>query len=430
MKKHFAALLFICAGVAPAQSPSVLTLDHCLTLARQYSPRLRILQGRVQSAGLAREELRTTLLPQIRLAAMPIYAPFGSKLGYDPALSNGGQIVGQVVLQQSIYDGGVRSLKSDQIATDLARLDREYVLTDRDLAFAVQQAFFETLRSEQEIALDRESVQQLSDYGELVQRTYSGGGAAYTDVLRTNLQLADARMTLQKAQDEFALDKYRLTELIGNPIDTSFSVEGVWEPERPDRTDSLSRDLNPDSIAYIELSIADLELKSRMLDVQMAEHERWPVITFAADAGYANSGENLKLGPADRFSAVGFSMGLVVDLPLITWGATALRIQERQTSVDMLRLETNLLQRSLSAETKRTVLQLARSRERLQALRRNSKMAEENFLLTKSRFAGGGGLSLEVLTAQQTLREVKLAQLRALADIRLLHAHMEQLTTQ
>lgn len=430
MKKSLSALLIICLGIAHAPSQSVLTLEQCLTLARQYSPRLRIGQSRTRSAGLALEELRTTQLPLIRLAAQPVYAPFGGKFGYDPALSNGGQIVGQIVLQQSMYDGGVRSLKADQIATDLERLDREYSLTNRDLAFSVKQAFFETLRSQQEVLLEGESVQQLADYDDLVRRVYSGGGTAYTDVLRANLQLADARMTLQRAQDENALNKYRLAELIGSAIDTSFSVEGAWDQEPPAPSDSLTRALNPDSIAYIELSIADLEMKSRSLDVQMAERERWPVVTFAADAGYANSGENLRLGPTERFSAVGFSMGIVIDLPLVTWGATGIRVQERQTSLDMLRLETNLLQRSLIAEAKKTILQLARSRERLQAVRRTTRMAEENFLLTKSRFAGGGGLSLEVLAAQQTLREAKRAELRALADIRLLSAHLEQLTTQ
>jgi len=46
-------------------------------------------------------------------------------LGYDPALSNGGQISGQVIVQQSLYDGGIRGLKSDQLSLDIDRLRRK-----------------------------------------------------------------------------------------------------------------------------------------------------------------------------------------------------------------------------------------------------------------------------------------------------------------
>jgi hypothetical protein len=74
-----------------AQSQTILTLDQCLSLAREYSPRLRTVQNIIRSTELTHDEILTTRLPQLRLTASPIYAPFGRKFGYDPALSNGGQ---------------------------------------------------------------------------------------------------------------------------------------------------------------------------------------------------------------------------------------------------------------------------------------------------------------------------------------------------
>ena len=53
--------------------------------------------------------------------------------------------------------------------------------------------------------------------------------------------------------------------------------------------------------------------------------------------------------------------------------------------------------------------------------------AEENFILTKSKYAAGAALALEVLAAQQMLTESHLAEIQTLADIRSLNARIERL---
>ena len=68
-------------------------------------------------------------------------------------------------------------------------------------------------------------------------------------------------------------------------------------------------------------------------------------------------------------------------------------------------------------------------RERIHAMGESYKSAEENFLLTRSKYSGGGTLSLEVLSAQQTLTDIAFSKLQSLAEIRLLEARLEQLTT-
>ena len=124
----------------------------------------------------------------------------------------------------------------------------------------------------------------------------------------------------------------------------------------------------------------------------------------------------------------GFSLGVTLEIPLINWGATDLRVQQRQLDADNLRLQSELLQRSITAESRKTRLQITKQRERLRVIQNNMKSAEDNFLLTKSKYVGGGSISLEVLSAQQLLTDTKLSELQTLADIQLLAAKMEQLS--
>ena len=114
-------------------------------------------------------------------------------------------------------DGGIRGLKSDQLSLDINRLTKEKRMAECDLALSVKQAFIETLRARQEIGLEEESIRQLGVYFKIVRRLSSAGQlVAYTDVLKTQLQLSNAQLLVWRSGSrEFSVAKYALAELIG-----------------------------------------------------------------------------------------------------------------------------------------------------------------------------------------------------------------------
>ena len=162
----------------------------------------------------------------------------------------------------------------------------------------------------------------------------------------------------------------------------------------------------------------------------MTRHELYPAVSLIADAGVLTSGDNLRLPEGAREPIFGFSVGVTVELPLLTWGATDLRVQQRQIAADNLRLEHDQLRRSIDAQTRTLRLQLANALQRLHASRTVIEKAEGNYLLTKAKYATGTALSLEVLNAQQLLTDSKLAEVQATADISAIRARIEQLLTQ
>lgn len=429
MKSIFQILLLVAILMPSADGQAVYTLDRCLALARSQNPRMRSAENAIRTAELSHAELSTARLPQIKFGASSIYAPSSGSLGYDPALSNGGQISGQVIVQQSLYDGGIRRLKSDQLTLDIDRLAKEKRMTERDLVFSVKQAFIETLRARQEILLQEESVRQLDEYLDIVRRLSKAGNAAYTDVLKTELQLSNAQLSYQKATEEYAVAKYSLAELIGAQLDTAFTLAGSLEDTPFKHTDPSPAEGYPDSVSNLEMSAASLALKRSLLDVEMMVRENYPVVNMIGDAGLLTSGDNLRLPHEERATMVGYSLGVTLEIPLINWGATDLRVQQKQLDADNLRIQSEVLQRSLSSETRKTRIQMIKQQERLRAIQKNITSAEDNYLLTKSKYAGGGTLSLEVLSAHQLLTDTKLSELQAIADIQLLAAKMEQRST-
>jgi outer membrane protein TolC len=334
---------------------------------------------------------------------------------------------GLVTLRQSIYDSGLRGLKSDQIAVDLERLGHERDLARLDLEFAVKQAFFEALRTDAEFALDRESVEQLEAYLGLVQRLYRGGSASSTDLLRTEIQTSTARLAFAKALESSLSAKITLEELVGLPPDTAVglvTVPGDTLALPPDSTPG-GREFDPSRTP--EMTVAGLLIRRNVMEEEIAGRERYPDISLFADAGYLTSGENLRLPYAERINGLGYSVGIGIQFPLFNWGATGLRVQEKEIATEDLRQRMEILRRSIASDAVRMRMKLVSVRERLRVLRGNLAKARDNFILTKSKFAGGGALSLEVLSAQQALTEVRLAEIQALADIRSIGARIERL---
>ena len=180
----------------------------------------------------------------------------------------------------------------------------------------------------------------------------------------------------------------------------------------------------------LDMSIASLSVRRSLIDHDIASHERLPEVSIFADAGYLTSGENLRLPAVERVNAFGYSVGIGVELPLLNWGATAMRVQQRELVTEDLRQKMELLRRSLLTDASRSRLQLVRSRDRLTAIRLNVAKAEENFLLTKAKYAAGGTLALEVLAAQQLLTEFRLNELNTLAEIQSLVARLQRLHVQ
>ena len=418
-------LLIVAGSTMPAQQK--LTLQRCVDLAKAFSLKSRASEMAIQASGLSHDELMKSRLPQFKVNSEVSYSPSSGTFGYDPAITDGGQVGARVSVEQSLYDGGVRNLRSDQLSIEHSALSKEKALDERDLRLVVEQFFIEGLQSQRAIELQQVSAEQLKEYLELVERLSKGGAASYTDVLKTQMQLQSAQRSIQKASESLASAKLALAELMGTPIDTSFGLEGslgsLFPSGRLDGGGAMDISQNMD------IALAELNVHKSSFDTELARSERLPVISAVADAGVLTSFDNLRLSSPDRAGVYGYMIGVSLEVPLFTWGATDLRIQQREIATKVYALQLEGVKRSVMTEFQKTRLLLSKADERLQSIRTSLRAADQNFALTRAKFAGGGVLSLEVLSAQQLLTDLRLEELESIAESELLLAKLEQITS-
>ena len=416
----FAFLFLVVGHSAFAQAP--LTLSAAIDLAMKNNQQVVIAANDRSMTEKARAEFATGSLPQFKVGISTIYAPTTSSFGYDPALSNGGQLSGQIFLQQSIFEGGARSVRSDQLMIDVRKAAIGMQTVKRDLRYAVTAAFIETLRSRDEVALLESSIAQLREYFDAARRRFLGGGASQSDVLRAEVELSNSELALGQAKTSYTVARYSLAELLGGAIDSSIAPSGSLEG-------LLTIPPEPIPGGVLDLELARAEEDRSALDVRLAETESNPVVAMFADAGMLSSIQNLQLAPNDRSALLGYSVGVSVEFPLFDWGSRSLRREARTLQRISLSAGTTLLERKIQSDMTRLTLQLNDAQRRLGILRQNVLKSKEVFLLTTSRYSSGNALEVEVLGAHQLVFDTELATLQTLADIETTSAKIVQLTT-
>jgi outer membrane protein TolC len=410
-------IVLILSGLAPASDS--LSLEDCLRMAGDNNPKAFLSANAIQSADLARQELKSQSRPQVKFKGDLEYAPAGKGFGYDPALTNRGQIGSQVVVEQTLYDGGQRSIKARQADLQWTRSRHEQKLAMLDLKFEVTQAFTEVLRLREDLELKRAGVERLRDYSGLVGRMHTGGQAGFTDVLKTRIQVSEAESAVKQAAADLQGAKYALAELLGSEGKEAVEIKG--------NLDSTENPTPLDTAGNVDWEIAELESQNAELEVAASRGEWKPTVAASADMGLLTSFDNLEAPSKDRAGMLGASVGLHVDMPIFSWGLRANHMRQSRLAAENAEWQWKSQRRSLLMDHQKTWLQWEAARDHRDALRGDLAAARDNFLLTKSKYAGGSGLASEVLDAQKLWVDTQSSLIQAEADLVNLGARLKRL---
>ncbi|HET7153604.1 MAG TPA: TolC family protein [Candidatus Kapabacteria bacterium] len=399
---------------AAAQTDS-LSLEQCIQRALNYNAGIKVAQLDIRGAQLRHEEFGLTNLPFFAARSHVLWAPDN---GYDPALTNGGELAAQVGVELPLYDGGIKSIGLDQSSVDIQRAERAKALTERDITFETKIAYYTLLRTEHEYALQQQSVTQLQDYLDLTTRLKAGGIADQTDILKTQIQLDQEQIALRKSAQEIRQAKISLSQILGGMTAIEIKDSAVLD------TSSVSEMTD---LQTLDEQVSQLGIQSAQYNITLAQTENRPRISLSADAGALSSLDNLR---ANGFHNVfGYSALAELSLPLWNWGIADRRAEEQQTVVEGLKAQDELLQKSIVAEWNAAREDFISAKETFESLTTTVQSADDNYTLSKAQFVGGHGRSLEVLDAQKLLTDTKLDVEKARADILIAKARLERLAT-
>jgi outer membrane protein TolC len=338
------------------------------------------------------QEVQSTKFPQLLLRSHYLYTP---ENGYSDVVTNGGEYGLQLTTGIPLYDGGTRTTVIHQASIAVDRSTIELQKSKVDLTYEVRSAYYEIVRAGNELQIRTETKQRLQDYVSFLAQLQRGGSVNASDVMKARVELNNATTDAENARQTVVNAKMSLNRLTGNPIERNFEIVSGTMSDASSMPQFAVE--NSPSVQLLQHDKASSED-----DLSIARNERLPTLSVAGDVGW------LGVLPTEYRQNIGYSVSLSLDLPLWSWGAIENRIQQKTLSREHIDKQIELEKRDLELQWYTNLNDIAYARNALSAYASNIGEAEKNYLLAKSRFAGGSGSNLEVLDAQRLLVEIKL----------------------
>lgn len=392
---------FVCLSLISVFSASTrihaqqkpLTLTDYLKAAMTTNPLLASAEQARVAAEYANEATRKSYYPQIGVGSHLILAP-----GYDEAITNGGELGAQIIGSYTIYDGGARSSEMQKGEIGVAQGTMNQNKTKADIIYAVSTAFVAAVKEKREVAIAGKGYDLLRDYLQLIKQLQASGQGSETDVLKTTVNMNNAMIDIDARNVAFKNSLLALSQSTGLPSSNVTDVDSSLV--------SMLYDTTFNEIRNVDLVSQGLALKQADLEAQLVAARLGPILSLVGDAGALTSLPNIRPGLTDVFGA---SVGISVSVPLFTFGSVEDNYNAAEAIAKSVSLQNEYSRILLERDFEGSRNDIENAESEIAALKRNLVVADQNLLLSRARYAGGSGSSLEVIDAIQMVNQIRLS---------------------
>lgn len=447
MSRHFLNLLvgfFLTLGLrltaagsgSPSPNPdawptNALSLNEALEVALRQSP--AILKGRqdIQESYGVSLQLKSAMLPRITGAASYLAIGDGNiesvqTTGFGFRLRNNQFWNANILVSQPIYAGG-----GIQSRVRAAGLTREAALAQfqaivADALLSIKVSYDDVLLSMEQILTQKASIALLEKELLDQRRRFDAGTAPRFNVLRAEVELANAKPRLIRAENAFRISRDNLTTLLGWNIPTNAPDSILLKLS--DRLAAEPFDISlPMAVAKArvqrpELTVRNMDRRLRKEEVTQAQANYYPTVGIAG--GYQGQSRVL----SDDLSLVldGWTAGAQFNWSILDFGLTKGRVDAAKARLAKSEIEQDDTVRRIDLEVRTAHSTFLEAREVLASQQKVIEQAEEAVRLAMARNDAGSGTQLDVLSAQTALTESRTTHAQALRDYAVALARLDR----
>lgn len=402
-----------------------LTLEQCIQLAIENSTDMRNARINLAIDGLRVKDARARYYPDIFLNGRYDFSDaldFGfERENYD--LGVGGQY--------TLWDNGQREANFSQ-AKDRrnATLNRNEQ-TKQSLIFQVTQAYYNVLKAQELVKVDREILERSRENTNRVRAFVEAGIQIEADVATAQVTEANDELSLLNDQNALEIAMATLPRIMGLDPATLITVAEDIDYE-------LYRDKG--QIEVIELSVEEAiqrafetrpefkELQSTInrmeWDVTLARLSRWPQLN--AEYNY-NVNLDDYLHERENFTDFrSWEVRTTLNFPLFDGGVRKRRVQEAELSLEQVREDASDLERSIALDVRQAYLNLRRAERAVEISNTQVRNAELSLQVIRGRFEQELSILLELLNAQTEFARALTNQVRAFYDYKIAQVALQR----
>ena len=257
------------------------------------------------------------------------------------------------------------------------------------------------------VKLSKDSVERLSAHLQNVQAQYDVGVVAKVDVLRSQVELADAEQTLIKAQNAYDLAVADLNNIIGLPHGTDLNVTESLQYNKYDNP--MENCINFALANRPELFQAEAGIEAAKAAVKVAKSGYMPQVAASASNDWSSTS-----WPGDDNQNWG--VGVSVSMNVFDSGVTAAKVNASEASLYKAEETYRQTKDSVQLDVRNNYLSLREAEKRIATSRVAVDSAEEDYRISQLRYQAGVGTNIDVMDAQVALTQAKNNYVQALYD--------------
>ena len=424
-----AALIMVAVG-AQAQELSPVTPVDSVTMeeavARAVAVNTQMVQART-SLGTARystKQAYASMLPSLSLSSGTSRS---SAQRYDPSLgttlsSQSTSYSAGISSGMDLFAGGrnlagVRSARASENAAEATVVTRRF-----SVALSAKQTYFAVLRSRELIELNRRRIEQAEQNLAAAERRLQAGQATRSDVLRSRLELSNARQALLEAQTQERTTMFALGQTIGVRGPVSALPPESLEPVPLSVSPDALRQMVADRAPAVESAVAQVSVAEAGLAQSRAGY--LPTISLSGGYNWSNDELGLNEGQTSWSTRINLSYPLFNGL-------------QREASVDRANAQLTVAQaqadeavRTAISDLEGLLVALELTERQLALLEESVEVAREDFRVQQERYELGAATILELVSSQIALQEAENNLINARYDYQIARAELEALVGQ
>ncbi|WP_304242984.1 TolC family protein [Phascolarctobacterium succinatutens] len=279
--------------------------------------------------------------------------------------------------------------------------------TYNEMRSTVTSGYFDMLQADNMQKLSAESVTRLEDHLKNVQAQYDVGVVAKADVLRSQVELADAKQDLIKAENQYQLAEASLNRIVGLPMDTNLKLDNILVYTAYDRT-------MEDCLAYAAEHRPELEQAKQNVEaykgaLKVARSGHMPQVAASASQSWSDTN-----WPGDENGNWG--VGVSVEMNVFDTGVTLSKIHGAEADLKNAEETYRDTVDSVNLDVRNNYLSLREAEKRIGNTKLAVEQADEDYRIAQLRYMSGVGTNTDVLDAQVALTKAKTNYTQALYD--------------
>jgi outer membrane protein len=430
----FLVWLFFGLGATALAASPPLSLGEAMLLALKHNPALKAAGISVETAEADLAKARARFLPTVNFSETYNFSDnptqvFMSKLNQrvftaqDFVLNNlnnpnaYGNFRTGLIMSQPLFQAGQAFLGYKQ-----ARLGREmaaaYVLSSRQqLLFQVTQAYFGLQLAQERLGVVQHAHRTAAEHLKIAQTRFKAGTVVQSDVLSAEVHLARLTQEEMTAASQVKIARSGLSTVVGLPEvgDRSLTPAPKAPAPLPAKLEDLeqtAREKRPD--------LKQLELTARVAQQEYAKARLNYLPRLHVVAEYDVDQRRLFGSSADSYTVMA-----LLNFNLFNGLADLAKVRESRAKETQARDLKRDLEDRIRHQVTAAILNLKTAHERLGVAEKAVAQARESLRLISLRYQAGLTILLDLLNAEDAMKNAALSRVEALLGTYLAQAELE-----